>query len=163
MKTLRLSLLDPYVLQGCYVNWGWKIQQNSETAIRQTLTWPRLDLNCWAAPDVLLHLRHALPGCLIGVVCSTNCDLVLNAALALQVIPSLPVWRRERKKKHLRFQARTSSGLAHLILDSCCLVLHAFNLQSDSCQRLNWVPIFQSITLNNKCAVYITITIRLVE
>lgn len=56
----------------------------------QKLTWPWLDLNCCAAPDVLLHLRHAFPGRLVGVVCSTNCDLILYAALALQVIPALP-------------------------------------------------------------------------
>ncbi len=68
----------------------------------QKLTWPRLDLNGGAAPDVLLHLRHALPGRLVGVVCGTNCDLVLNAALALQVIPSLPVRRRKEEREDLR-------------------------------------------------------------
>lgn len=96
---LQLAVLDPYMLEGWH-NWGWKVQQN--TAIMQKLTWPRLDLNCWAAPDVLLHLRHSLPGCLVGVICGTNCDLVLNTALALQVIPALPVWRRREKREDLR-------------------------------------------------------------
>lgn len=63
------------------------------------LTWPGLDLDCCAAPDVLLHLRHALSGCLVGVVSGANRDLVLNAALALQVIPALPVQRRKEKKR----------------------------------------------------------------
>lgn len=63
------------------------------------LTWPRLDLDCCAAPDVLFHLRHALSGCLVGVVSGANRDLVLNAALALQVIPALPVQRRVEKKR----------------------------------------------------------------
>lgn len=62
------------------------------------LTWPWFDLNCRAAPDVLLHLGHALSGRLVGVVCGTNCDLVLNAALALQVIPALPVQRRRKRR-----------------------------------------------------------------
>lgn len=69
----------------------------------QKLTWPRLDLNRWAAPDVLLHLRHTFTGRLVWVICGTNCDLVLNAALALQAVPALPAsgesWRREDFRK----------------------------------------------------------------
>lgn len=76
------------------------------------LTWPWFDLNCCAAPNVLLHLRHALSGRLVRVVGGTNCDLVLNAALALQVIPALPVQRR-RKKKRFR-QYKLTNSLAQL-------------------------------------------------
>lgn len=91
------------------------MHQNLDSAITKKLTWPRLDLNCWAAPDVLLHLRHALPGRLVGIVCGANCDLVLNAALALQVIPALPVWRRkEEREDFMRVQAYKFPGSAQL-------------------------------------------------
>lgn len=99
-----LSLI-PMCLKAATYNWGQKIQQNADTAIRQKLTWPRLDLNCWAAPDVLLHLRHALPGRLVRVVRGTNCDLVLNASLALQVIPALPVCRGKEEGDDSRVKA----------------------------------------------------------
>lgn len=66
------------------------------------LTWPRLDLDGCAAPDVLLHLRHALAGRLVGVVRGAHRDLVLDAALALQVIPALPARRRKQRGGDLR-------------------------------------------------------------
>lgn len=64
-------------------------QQNIHKAIMQKLTWPRFNLNRWAAPDVLLHLRHTFTGRLVWVICGTNRDLVLDAALALQAVPAL--------------------------------------------------------------------------
>lgn len=61
------------------------------------LTRTGLDLDRCAAPYVLLHLRHSLPGGLVGVVCGAHCDLVLNAALTLQVVLAPPVWRKKKQ------------------------------------------------------------------
>lgn len=110
---LYLFVLDLNVLEEWHKR-GWKVQQNVYTAILQKLTWPRLDLNCWAAPDVLLHLRHTLSSCLVGVICGTNCDLVLNTPLALQVIPALPLWERTEKREDLSICAYDFSGSAPL-------------------------------------------------
>lgn len=58
MKTLILwlSVLDSSLLGA---------SGNGDTDIGQTLTGPWLDFNSGAAPDVLLHLRHALSGRLV--------------------------------------------------------------------------------------------------
>lgn len=45
----------------------------------------RLDDDGAPAARLLLNLGHALPGLLVRVVCCTNCDLVLDAAQAVQL------------------------------------------------------------------------------
>ena len=55
-----------------------------------------LDLDGRAAPDVLLHLGHALAGHLVGVVRGAHRDLVLDAALPGQQLPALPAWGGRR-------------------------------------------------------------------
>lgn len=44
-----------------------------------------LDDNGSAPPRLLLHLSHALPGLLVGVVCGIHCNLVLDGAQAVQL------------------------------------------------------------------------------
>lgn len=112
--SLQLSVLDRCVPAG-WLHRGWKLRQTrcSEWLCIK-LTWPRLDLDRRAAPDVLLHLRHTLSGRLVGVVSGAHRDLVLNAALALQVIPALPVQRRGGGGGKKRFR---SVGLQILWLD----------------------------------------------
>lgn len=56
------------------------------------LTWTRgsrFDLDGWATPDVLFHLRHTLAGHLVGIVGGTHRDFVLNTALTFQMLPAI--------------------------------------------------------------------------
>lgn len=65
--------------------------------LRPTLTWvrvPRFDLDGRAAPAVLLHLGHPLAGHLVGVVGGAHGDLVLDDALAFQLLAAAAANRR---------------------------------------------------------------------
>lgn len=46
---------------------------------------PRLDDNGTPTASLLLHLGHALPGLLVGVVCGTYCNLVLDPTQTIQL------------------------------------------------------------------------------
>lgn len=71
----------------------------SHATLRSNLTRLRgsgFDLDGRAAPAVLLHLRHPLAGHLVGVVGGAHGDLVLDAALALQLLAAVAVEQGEK-------------------------------------------------------------------
>lgn len=73
--------------------------QHFSVTLRSNLTRLRgsgFDLDGRAAPAVLLHLRHPLAGHLVGVVGGAHGDLVLDAALALQLLAAVAVERGEK-------------------------------------------------------------------
>lgn len=49
----------------------------------------RFYLNGRAAPAILFHLRHPLAGHLVGVISGANGDLILDAALTLQLLTAV--------------------------------------------------------------------------
>lgn len=60
--------------------------------LQPILTWmcgSRFDLDGRAAPAVLLHLRHPLAGHLVGFICGTHCNLVLDDALTFQLLATV--------------------------------------------------------------------------
>lgn len=65
--------------------------------LQPTLTWVRVsrfDLDGRAAPAVLLHLGHPLASHLVGVVGGAHGDLVLDDALAFQLLAAAAANRR---------------------------------------------------------------------
>lgn len=66
---------------------------------KSILTWmcgSRFDLNGRAAPAVLLHLRHPLAGHLVGVLCRTHGNLVLDDALTFQLFTAVTARQKHR-------------------------------------------------------------------
>lgn len=82
--------------------------------LQPTLTWvrvPRFDLDGRAAPAVLLHLGHPLASHLVGVVGGAHGDLVLDDALAFQLLAAAAANRRHSEP--LKLQSSNSDCVQH--------------------------------------------------
>lgn len=77
-------------------------QVEPQAPILTQVTASRLNDDGPAAPRLLLGLRHALPCLLVGVICGTHRDFVLDAAQAVQVDVPMAVRQGARSQdEHL--------------------------------------------------------------
>lgn len=59
---------------------------------------PRLDDDGTPTAGLLLHLSHTFPGLLVGVVCGTYCDLILDPTQTIQL--NVPFTAKTRSRQN---------------------------------------------------------------
>lgn len=79
---------------------------------------PRLDDDRTPAAGLLLCLSHALPGLLIGVVCGTHSDLVLDPTQAVQLNAPFTGTTEERVTQKQRPTGQLTPTLGEILLAS---------------------------------------------
>lgn len=85
----------------CLISTGTKHNQPDLLVNLTHISTARLDDDGWPAAWILLSLSHALLSLLVGVICGTHCDFVLDPSQAVQLYAPFSMTRQKSTSLHV--------------------------------------------------------------